>query len=81
MITPTVFERVPGSKDANFRSMLSGPVGVTKIERLIQKLQLDREILADQEGGQDEAANCGGPLPYPVSAKGWPRKARPLAHH
>jgi hypothetical protein len=48
---------MPRSKDANFRSMASGPVGVTEIERLIQKLQLDREILADQEGDQDEAAN------------------------
>jgi hypothetical protein len=28
-------------------SGLSGPVGVKEIERLIQKLQLDKEILAD----------------------------------
>jgi hypothetical protein len=60
---------MPRSKDANFRLIASGPVGVREIVRLIQKLQLDNEILADQEGGQDEAANWGGPLPSPVSAK------------
>jgi hypothetical protein len=48
---------MPRSKDANFRLTASGPVGVREIERLIQKLQLDKEILADQEGGQDQAAN------------------------
>jgi hypothetical protein len=32
-----------------------GPVGVKEIERLIKKLELDKEILADQE--DDEAAN------------------------
>jgi hypothetical protein len=72
---------MPRSKDANFRLIASGPVGVREIVRLIQKLQLDKEILADHEGGQDEAANWGGPLPSPVSAKGWPGKAGPLAHH
>lgn len=43
------------SKDANFRLIVSGPVGVKEIERLIKKLELDKEILADQE--DDEAAN------------------------
>jgi hypothetical protein len=35
------------SKDASFRLIVSGSVGVKEIERLIQKLQLDKEILAD----------------------------------
>ena len=43
------------SKEANFRLIVSGPVGVKEIERLIKKLELDKEILADQE--DDEAAN------------------------
>lgn len=42
------------SKDANFRLVVSGPIGVKEIERLIQKLELDKEILADQ--GADESA-------------------------
>lgn len=37
------------SKDANFRLIVSGPVGEKEIERLIKKLELDKEILADQE--------------------------------
>jgi hypothetical protein len=44
------------SKDANFRLIVSGPIGVKEIERLIRKLELDKEILAEQ-GDQDEAAN------------------------
>jgi hypothetical protein len=36
------------SKDANFRLIVSGPVGVREIERLIRKLELDKEILADE---------------------------------
>lgn len=43
------------SKDANFRLLVSGQVGVKEIERLIKKLELDKEIPADQEN--DEAAN------------------------
>ncbi len=35
------------SKDANFRLIVSGPVGVKEIERLIAKLELDKEILAE----------------------------------
>ena len=35
------------SKDANFRLIVSGTIGVKEIERLIQKLELDKEILAD----------------------------------
>jgi hypothetical protein len=41
------------SKGANFRLIVSGRVGVKEIERLIQKLQIDKEILADQNGGED----------------------------
>jgi hypothetical protein len=42
------------SKGSNFRLIVSGPVGVKEIERLIAKLELDKEILAesaDDEGG------------------------------
>lgn len=37
------------SKDANFRLIVSGQVGVKEIERLIKKLELDKEILADMD--------------------------------
>lgn len=37
------------SKDANFRLLVSGKVGVKEIDRLIRKLELDKEILADEE--------------------------------
>ncbi len=40
------------AKDANFRLIVSGKIGVKEIERLIRKLELDKEILADQ--GDDE---------------------------
>jgi hypothetical protein len=50
------------SKDANFRLIVSGHIGVKEIERLIKKLAFDKEILADQgEEESDEAADCGGP--------------------
>jgi hypothetical protein len=42
------------SKDASFRLIVSGQVGVKEIERLIRKLELDKEILADPDN--DEAA-------------------------
>jgi hypothetical protein len=42
------------SKDANCRLIVSGTIGVKEIEMLIKKLELDKEILADQKG--DEAA-------------------------
>jgi ribosomal protein L7Ae-like RNA K-turn-binding protein len=41
------------SKSASFRLIVSGDVGVKEIERLIAKLQLDKEILADADGGND----------------------------
>ena len=37
------------------RFRFSGNMGVTEIERLIKKLELDKEILADQE--DEEAAD------------------------
>jgi hypothetical protein len=42
------------SKDASFRLIVSGQIGVKEIERLI-KLELDKEILAEQQ--DEEAAN------------------------
>jgi hypothetical protein len=44
------------SKDANFRLIVSGHIGVKEIERLIKKLEFDKDILAEQSGN-DEAAN------------------------
>ena len=35
-------------KDASFRLFVTGGIGVKEIERLIKKLELDEEILADQ---------------------------------
>jgi hypothetical protein len=43
------------SRDASFRLIVSGPVGVKEIERLIRKLELDKEILADES--LDESRN------------------------
>lgn len=37
------------SKDASFRLIVTGPVGVKEIERLIRKLQFDKKILADED--------------------------------
>jgi hypothetical protein len=37
------------SKEASFRLVVSGQIGVKEIERLIRKLELDKEILAEQE--------------------------------
>lgn len=42
------------SKTASFRLIVSGAVGEKEIERLIAKLQLDKEILADPEGDREE---------------------------
>ena len=44
------------SKDASFRLIVSGNIGVREIERLIRKLQIDKEILADFGEAEDEAA-------------------------
>lgn len=35
------------SKTASFRVIVSGPVGVPEIDRLIQKIEMDKDILAD----------------------------------
>jgi hypothetical protein len=35
--------------DASFRLIVSGNIGVKEIERLIKKLEIDKEILADQD--------------------------------
>ena len=37
------------AKDASFRLIVTGKVGVKEIERLIKKLELDKEIIADQD--------------------------------
>jgi hypothetical protein len=43
------------AKDASFRLIVSGTIGVREIERLIRKLELDKEILADE--GEDKGAD------------------------
>jgi hypothetical protein len=40
------------AKEASFRLIVSGKIGVREIERLIQKLEIDKEILA--EDGVDD---------------------------
>lgn len=42
------------AKDASFRLIVTGEIGVREIERLIRKLELDKEILAEQ--ADDESA-------------------------
>jgi hypothetical protein len=42
------------AKEASFRLIVSGKIGVKEIERLIQKLEIDKEILADQDGVEPE---------------------------
>lgn len=42
------------AKDASFRLIVSGAIGVKEIDRLIQKLQIDKEILADKDDGPDD---------------------------
>lgn len=44
------------SKEANYRVIVSGPIGVREIERLIKKLELDKEILADDDATDTEGA-------------------------
>jgi hypothetical protein len=43
------------SKEASFRLIVNGRVGVKEIEMLIKKLQLDKQILADD--GEEASAN------------------------
>ena len=42
------------AKEASFRLIVSGKIGVKEIERLIQKLEIDKEILADQDDEEPE---------------------------
>jgi len=44
------------AKDASFRLLVTGNVGVKEIERLIKKLELDKEILADQDDGEESSS-------------------------
>jgi hypothetical protein len=44
------------SKDSRFRLIVSGRVGVKEIERLIRKLELDKEILAEGNEGPDDVS-------------------------
>lgn len=44
------------SKTANFRVIVSGPVGEKEIERLVRKLEMDKEILADPDPNPDTEA-------------------------
>jgi hypothetical protein len=46
------------SKTASFRLIVSGQVGVAEIERLIKKLEIDKEILAeDKPNGEQIGLN------------------------
>lgn len=44
------------SKESSFRVIVSGAVGVKEIERLIKKLELDKEILADADDDHSDIA-------------------------
>jgi hypothetical protein len=48
------------AKDASFRLIVNGKIGVKEIERLIQKLQIDKEILADQDDISELIHNSNG---------------------
>ena len=48
------------AKDASFRLIVSGNIGVKEIERLIKKLELDKEILAEQDDVNEIATSTGG---------------------
>lgn len=47
------------SKAASFRLIVNGRIGTKEIERLIKKLELDKEILADAEEDTDSAGGDG----------------------
>jgi hypothetical protein len=42
------------AKEASFRLIVTGKIGVKEIERLIQKLEIDKDILADNDGPSDD---------------------------
>ena len=43
------------SRDASFRLIVSGRIGAKEIDRLIKKLQLDREILAEMSDDEPKS--------------------------
>ncbi len=45
------------SKTATYRVIVSGEIGPKEIDRLIAKLQLDRDILADSEDSDSDATS------------------------
>jgi hypothetical protein len=47
------------AKDASFRLIVTGNIGVKEIERLIKKLELDKEILAEQDEGEERKGVFG----------------------
>ena len=53
------------SKEAKFRVIVSGNVGVKEIERLIQKLEFDKEILADTDD-DSRLGTEGNPVPLRI---------------
>ena len=65
------------SKDASFRLIVSGNVGVKEIERLIKKLELDKEILAETDADDDSAAAHHAICYRAVEAEPIPIKHRP----
>lgn len=40
--------------DASFRLIVTGKIGVKEIERLIKKLNIDKEIVADQDSEDED---------------------------
>lgn len=48
------------AKDASFRLIVSGRIGVKEIERLIKKLEIDKEILAEQDNVADLIQSSNG---------------------
>lgn len=50
------------SKGASFRLIVSGNVGVKEIERLIKKLEFDKEILADDSKELSSTEGIEGPV-------------------
>jgi hypothetical protein len=41
------------SKESSFRLIVNGRVGVKEIERLIKKLEFDKDILAEVDGDEE----------------------------
>ena len=48
------------SKDASFRLIVSGQIGEKEIDRLIAKLTIDKEILAESDAADRAAMRTGG---------------------